>query len=93
MPPAEERDEKLQCDAWRRQVESLSHASCGSDNPEFGDTDVRCLEDHCVTTEVASEVHIGRFELTSPTERPGWEAIRIRPVQVMAADTRKRGAA
>lgn len=67
--------------------------ACGSDNLEFRSADVRCLECHCVTTEASCEVHIGPFELTSPTELPRLHQIRIRPVRVAPPEDRKSGAA
>ena len=65
--------------------------ACGSDNLEFSDTDVQCLECGCVTTEEASEVQIRR--LTTPTELPRLEQIRTRPVRVIAPRSRESGAA
>ena len=67
--------------------------ACESDNLEFGDPAVKCLDCGCLTTEAASEVKIGPFTLTSPSEMPQLDEIRIRPVKVTAPEFRKGGAA
>ena len=67
--------------------------ACNSGNLEFSHAGVKCLDCGCVTTEEASEVKIGPFTLTSPTEMPRFEAIRIRPVRATASAVRKSGAA
>ena len=66
--------------------------ACGSDSLDFSDAEVRCLECGCLTTEAASQITIGPFELTSPTALPRLGQIRIRPVRVTSG-SRKRGAA
>lgn len=60
--------------------------SCQSDNPEYGDTSVKCLDCECVTTKAASAITIGLFELTSPTEMPKFDPIRIRSVSATAPE-------
>ena len=67
--------------------------ACNSENLEYGETTVRCLDCGCVTTEAACEVKIGPFELTSPSEMPRLEPIRIRPVKSAGSEIRKSGAA
>jgi hypothetical protein len=67
--------------------------ACGSENLEFGDAAVQCLDCGCATTEAACQLEIGPFELTSPAEMPRLEAIRVRPVKVTALEFRKSGAA
>jgi len=67
--------------------------ACDSANLEFSDAGVKCLDCGCVTGEEASEVTIGPFSLTSPTELPRLEAIRIRPVKPVASQARRSGAA
>lgn len=67
--------------------------ACRSDNLEFGDTAVKCLDCGCVTTEAESEIKIGPFELTSPTDMPQLDPIRICPVKATAPEFRRSGAA
>src|SRR5690349_19257672 len=67
--------------------------ACGSENLEYGDAAVQCLDCGCVTTDGAAEVKIGPFELTSPAEMPRLEAIRVRPVKSGTPQLRNSGAA
>jgi hypothetical protein len=67
--------------------------ACDSGNLEFSDAGVKCLDSGCLTTEEASEAAIGPFALTSPTEMPRLESIRIRPVRATAPEVRTSGAA
>jgi hypothetical protein len=67
--------------------------ACQSDNLDYADAAVKCLDCGFVTTEEASEVKIDPFSLTSPTEMPRLESIRIRPVKATASEVRRSGAA
>ena len=67
--------------------------ACNSENLEYGDVAVKCLDCGCVTTEVECEVKIGPFELTSPAEMPTLEGTRIRAVNATAPEFRRSGVA
>jgi hypothetical protein len=66
--------------------------ACNSGNLEFSDMGVKCLDCGSLTEE-ASEFKIGPFTLTSPTEMPRFESIRIRPVKATSAGVRRSGVA
>lgn len=67
--------------------------SCNSDNLEHSGAGAKCLDCGCVSTEGEAELKIGPFTLTSPSEMPRLESIRIRPVKVTAPEFRRSGAA
>jgi hypothetical protein len=78
-----------QCMALTHSGHSRTQAlitACQSDNLEYGDTSVKCLDCECVTTEAAAAITIGLFELTSPTEMPKFDPIRIRSVSATAPE-------
>ena len=67
--------------------------ACRSDNLEYGDAAVRCLDCGCLTTEAAAEVQVGPYALTSPTRMPRLDPIRIRPVTAASTKVHRTGAA
>jgi hypothetical protein len=63
--------------------------ACNSDNLDFGAAAIECRDCGCITTEEACEIKMGPFALTSPTQMPRLDQIRIRPVRVTAAEFRR----
>jgi hypothetical protein len=78
-------DETLMVGSCCEEYIDYQCSACDSGNLEFSDAAVRCLDCGTVATEEASEVRIAPFTLTSPTEMPRLESIRIRPVRSTAS--------
>ena len=67
--------------------------ACASDNLEYGDAALRCLDCGRVATEAEADVKIGPYALTSPSDLPRLDPIRIRPVIAGSTKVHRSGAA